>query len=114
MKNEAKFWMILICLLGIFAGRIFNRVLSNYFGNNGSNIAISISLTIVLCGIVMLFIKGYNRVAIVSSVFLVPLVVGGIGLYSNNMDVVGLSIVLFFIILFILIMLIPKYLKNHK
>lgn len=113
MNKKIKCKMTLICLLGVFLGPIINRMLSNYFGDNGSNIAMAVSGTIVVCAILILIVIGYYMVAIISVVMAIPMIVGGIGLYLNNMDAVGFGILLIFIIYPVLIKVIPK-LKHDR
>jgi len=108
MKNKQKYLMSMIGIFGVLFGRILNRVLSNYFGNKGSNIAFAISGAIVLCVILILVIKKYYIAAVLSVIAFIPLIVAGIGLYLNNMNIVGFGILLIFIIYPITIKVIKK------
>lgn len=113
MKNNTKNKLMLIGVLGVLFGRILNRVVYRYMGDKGSNIAFAISLAIVFSAILILVVMKYYMAAIMSSIGSIPLIVGGIGLYLNNMDLVGLGILLIFIIFPILIKVIPKLKKDR-
>lgn len=89
----------LIGIVSVLFGRIINRVLFSYFGNRGSNIAFTISGTIIFFAILILIVMKYYMAAVLSVVGSIPLIISGIGLYLNNMEVVGLGILLIFIIL---------------
>lgn len=113
MDRKVNYRMTLICILGIIFGSFINKVLSSHWGNKGSNIAMAVSGTIVFCGILILIFMKYYTIAIISIVMAIPLIVGGIGLYINNMNIVGCGIVLIFIIYPVLLKVIPK-LKKHR
>lgn len=98
MKKNTKYTTALIGILGVLFGRILNRVLSSYFGDKGSNIAFAIAGAIVFGAILILIAMKYYMAAILSVIGSIPLIVSGIGLYLNNMDMVGLGILLIFII----------------
>lgn len=98
MKNNIKYSMPLIGITGVLFGRVLNRVLTSYIGDKGSNMAFAISGTIVIFSILVLIAMKYYMAAIISVIVSIPLIVGGIGLYFNNMDLVGLSILLMIII----------------
>jgi hypothetical protein len=112
MKNKIKYWMGSIGILGVLLGRILNRVLSNYFGDNASNLVVAVSVAIVLCMILLLIAMAHYIAAIELLVMVIPLIISGIGLYLNNMDLVGLGILSVFIIYPILIKVIPKLKRN--
>lgn len=95
--NGNKFQTVFICIFGVLFGRILNRVLTTYFGNNGSNIAISIAGGIIICAILYLVIKGYYKAAIQSIVIMIPLFIGGIGVYLNNMHMIDFSLIVIII-----------------
>jgi len=114
MKKKDKYIMSTIGIFGVLFGRILNRVLSEYFGyNNGAVIAISVAVVILLGAILVLIAKGYYIVAIIYVVMTIPLIVGGIGVYLENMILIGLSILVFIIILPILIKVIPKLKRDR-
>lgn len=113
MKNKIKYWMSSIGVLGVLFGRILNRVLEKYYGDNASNVVVAVAVAFWFC-LVLLFIAMKQYItAIMLFIMIIPLIVSGIGLYLNNMDLVGLGILLIFIILPILIKVIPK-MKRDK
>lgn len=113
LKNKTKYWMGLIGILGVLLGRILNRMLSTYFGNNSSNILMALTGSTIFCAILILIVMKHYLFAILSVVMAIPLIIGGIGLYLNNMDLVGIGILSIFIIYPILIKVIPK-LKRER
>ena len=113
MKDKIKYWMGSIAILGVLVGRILNRVLTNHFGDNASNLIVAVSVAIVLCVILLLITTAHYIEAIALLVMLIPLIISAIGLYLNNMDLVGLGILLVFIIYPILIKVIPKFKQDR-
>lgn len=109
MKNNGK-KLITLGILGVLLGRILNRVLPNYFGNNGSNVVIAISAASLVYLIILASVKGYYRGAVQLFVMSIPMFVAVMGLYVDNMDLLGLGILLVFIIYPIMIFV----LKNNK
>jgi len=109
VNNKTKYWMGLIGIIGVLTGRILTRVLSNYFGSNGSNIIAVVSGTIVFCGILALIAMKLYKAAIITGVMVVPMIIMGIGLYFDNMDIMGLGLLSFFIMTPILLKVIKKF-----
>lgn len=113
MKNKAKYWLGAIGVLGVLLGRVLNRVLTTYVGSNASNIVVAASIAIVFCVILLSVVMSQYFIAIMLFIMAIPLSVSGIGLYLNNMDLVGLGILLIFIIFPILIKVIPKLKRDR-
>lgn len=109
MRDKIKYWMGYIGILGVLAGRILNRVLTNHFGDNASNLVVAVCFAIVLCVILLLIATAHYIEAIALLVMLIPPIITAIGLFLDNMDLVGLGILLVFIIYPILIKVIPKF-----
>lgn len=113
MKNKFKYWLVAIGIFGVLLGRILNRILISYFGNNASNIVVAISIAVVFCVILLSVVMAHYFTAIMLFIMAIPLSVSGIGLHLNNMDLVGLGILLIFIIFPILIKVIPKLRRDR-
>lgn len=113
MKNNVKYLMVVMGILGILLGRIVSRVLESYYGNKASNIVVSASVVIVFCVILALIIMKHYIAAILLLIMVIPLIIGGIGLYLNNMLVASAGVLLIFIIYPILLKVIPR-LKHFK
>lgn len=109
MNSKTKYWMGLIGIIGVLTGRILNKVLPNYFGNNGSNIVVIIAELVVICGFLTLIVMKLYKAAIITSVMVVPVIIMGIGLYFDNMDIMGLGLLSFFIMSPILLKVIKKF-----
>lgn len=113
MKNKAKYWLGAIGVFGVLLGRILNRVLTTYVGSNASSIVVATAITIVFCVILLSVVMSHYFIAIMLFIMAIPLSVSGIGLYLNNMDLVGLGILLIFIIFPILIKVILKLKRDR-
>lgn len=113
MKNKVKYWLGVIGIFGVLIGRVLNRVLTTYVGSNASNIVVAASITIVFCVILLSVVMSHYFTAIMLFIMAIPLIISGIGLYLNNMDLVGLGILLIFIIYPILIKVIPKFRRDR-
>lgn len=108
LKNKRKYIFMLICICSVLFGRVLNRILSNYFGDNGSNIAFAIGATAVICAILIAVVMGYYKGAFQLIIMSIPMGVGGVGLYLNNMDMLGFSILLMCVIYPIMIKVTKK------
>lgn len=113
MKNKVKYWVGVIGILGILLGRILNRILTDYVGSKASNIIVAVSITIIFCVIVLSIIMSQYSTAIMLFIMVIPLIISGMGLYLNNMDIVGLGILSIFIIYPILIKVISKFKRDR-
>ena len=102
-----------IGILGVLLGHILNRVLLDHFGNKASNIIVAVTVAIVFCIILLLIITAHYFAAIVILIMEVPLIISGIGLYLNNMDLVGIGILLAFVIYPILIKVVKKFNRDR-
>lgn len=113
MNKKRKYLLMSVGIFGILLGRVLNRVLSIYFGNDSSNIVISVSGVIIICTILISIIMGYFRGALQLFLITIPMIIAGIGVYLNNMDVaeIGIIIALIFYPIFAIIM---KRLKPNK
>ncbi|WP_160680631.1 hypothetical protein [Clostridium sp. C8-1-8] len=112
MKNDVKFKFILVSLIGVLLGRIINRILFNYFGDSGSNMLFSICLVIMFIAIGILAVLKHYLLATMFLILSVPFCISGIGLYLDNMNLVGIGILLIAITVFILIKILPKFINN--
>jgi uncharacterized membrane protein YoaK (UPF0700 family) len=95
MKNK----FITLSLFGIIFGRILNRLLSSYFGANGSTALITTIAVIFLIFDLYYLIRTRLFAALVIFIFAFPLIIGAIGMCLDNMTVVLCSICSNFIII---------------
>ncbi|MPN41315.1 hypothetical protein SDC9_188858 [bioreactor metagenome] len=112
MNRKAKYSMSSIAILGVLVGRLLNRVLTHYFGNNASNLIVAICLAVVFGAILLSIVMKQYATGIGMFVISIPLLIEGIGLYLNNMDLVGLGILLIFIVCPIMMIVIKRLRKN--
>lgn len=112
MQDKIKNWIFTSTILGIILGRIINRVLSNHFGDKASNTIVALLVTIIFCVILLLITMAQYIIAIMLFIMSIPLIISGIGLYLNNMNLVGIGIFSIFIIYPILIKVITKLKKR--
>ncbi|AOR23443.1 hypothetical protein [Clostridium taeniosporum] len=113
MENKRKYILISIGICGVLFGRIFNRILSIYFGNNSSNVVFGVATAVVLCAILISIVMGYYKGAIQLIIISLPMIIGGIGLYRDNMDMVGFSLLIALIMYPILIKVMKKLNRNE-
>ena len=113
MKNKIKYWMPSIGILGVLLGRILNRVLTDYFGNDSSNIVAAVCIAIGFCIILLLIAMKQYFTATMLFIMEIPAIIIGIGLYLNNMDLLGLGILSIFVIYPLLIKVIPKLKRDR-
>jgi intracellular septation protein A len=112
MNRKIKYSMASIGILGVLFGRFLNRELTHYFGNNASNIIVAICLAVIFCVILLSIIMKQYITGIGLFVISIPLIVGGLGLYLDNMELVGLGILLIFIIYPAMIIVIKRFRNN--
>lgn len=109
MDKKTKYSISSICILGVLFGRFLNRELTHYFGNNTSNIIVAICLAVIFCVILLSIIMKQYITGIGLLVLSIPLIIEGIGLYLDNMELVGFGILLIFIICPIMIIVIKRF-----
>lgn len=113
MNKKTKYSLSSIGVLGVLFGRFLNRELTHYIGNSASNLVVTICITVIFCVILISIIMKQYITAIGLLVGSIPLIVAGVGLYLNNMDLLGLGILLIFII-FTIMMIVTKRFKNNS
>jgi hypothetical protein len=113
MKNRLKAWIPIIGIIGVILGRIVNKLLSSYFGDNSSNVVVAISVAIAFVVILLAIAMAQYFIVIMMFIMTIPLTISGIGLYLNNMYLMVGGIVSIFIIYPILIKIIPKLRRDN-
>ena len=108
LENKRKYILIAIGICGVLFGRSLNRILSIYFGINSSNIVFGAAAAVGLCIILISIVKGYYKGTIQLVIISLPMIIGGVGLYRDNMDIVGFSILIALIMYPILIKIMKK------
>lgn len=110
MKDKSKSLGALVVLLGM----ALSKYMGNKYGINGR-------LSVGICGLVMgliavivlIFRKNYLGALVVCFIFL-PVTLGLIGVYLNNVYMAIAGVVLLVVFLKIIIKVLPKFNKNKK
>lgn len=110
MKNKYKGLDVFGALLGMRLSRSLGN--SNYFGINGNIIVGLFCLSIIVPFIIMMIIKKFYLVSFLITILLIPMVVGFVGLYYKNINLVLGGIIVFFIILSIYLIFMRRHNKN--
>lgn len=113
MKNKFKYSIPSISIFGVLFGRILNRELTRYFGNNASNIVVAICIAIVFYVILLTIIMKQYITAIGLFVMATPLIICGIGIYRDNIGLMGMGILSVFIIYPIFIKIVKRLRLNR-
>ncbi|MBL4932372.1 hypothetical protein [Clostridium paridis] len=100
MKN-----MKYVGLLGVIFGVLLSRFLGNYFGNSSQVMAMFVVVTCALFIIIALFVKKFYLGAIIMLSITLPLIIGAIGMYLDNLYMILGGIVLFFVTLIIAVVI---------
>lgn len=110
--------VITISILGVLVGRVLNRILSNYFGENGPLALVFTIVILFLCCDFYLLITKRFLASLIIFAYISPLLIGFIGMYIDNYTILGCSIGSIFIIYPIFIKWIKRLdrddIWNHK
>ena len=106
--------MNIISILGVFLGIFTNRVLIAKYGNSGSVMIASIALIAIVVPIIYLVIKKKYKQTLVLLFMVLPGIVMWIGIYMDNMYLMGGGFISLFITIPIMVKIEPKLNnKNH-
>ena len=94
MKDKFMF----ISILGILVGRILNRILSSYFGVNGPlALVFTIVALFMVCDLYFLIRRRFFATLVIF-IFVLPMLIGFIGMFMDNYAILDCGIVSIFII----------------
>lgn len=97
-------------VLGVLVGIILSRVLGSYYGDNARIAIMTAVIVLLLIIVAILFIKKYTIAGLAFLSITVPIIIIALGMYKDNLYLVGGGLILFFVTLVILI----KYLNSIK
>jgi uncharacterized membrane protein YGL010W len=99
---------------GVLLCMTFSKFIRVNYGINGQMAVMIGSLLIMLIGILYLMLTKNGFVALGALCFAMPLVVGAVGIYLDNLYVMASGLALFFIVGVIVIKVGGKYIENRK
>ena len=103
-----------IGVLSSVIGMVLYKVMSHYFSASGPKIVVYVCVSLSLGAIISLIVMKEFIAAIFVSMFVLPLVVGAIGMYLDSLIVVSGSIILVFVMLAVIFKLLPYFAKYKK
>lgn len=98
-------------IIAVLVGLILSKFLGSYFGGNAQLMAMSICALITVLVIIIMIFQKYYLASLLMFILALPVFIGIVGAYLDNLYIMIGSIVAIFVVLFIIIKFLPKYKK---